>query len=326
MDLAKGITILYLGFGVGPILSAAGYHTQKQAGFFEGSLRYVVSRYSSRSGKAIEREQVDILATANRLSIPSLDMADVFANNAPAGVSSALFRHDSDDFIIYGEDVDAYQFKGYDRILLMAFELGSLQSSGGLGKPSSMVLSRYEIFAMRSRYYGEEGMRYEGYLSKDYRVTWGALGESWLFGSGGLRVSELDSALKRGEVPVRVEVFRGKSKLLSVNLMAADEYRIADSLVALPAQNFTLFDHTAKAAGCGSDGTEQGHFIFESRRIEPIPLPASSTSYNSCRRVASTHDRFNTHCVGRLLGGRESLHLNFNFISSCLQDGKEDDR
>ncbi len=239
MDLAKGIAIFCLGFGIGPILSAAGYHTQKQAGFFEGSLRYVVSRYSSRSGKAIEREQVDILATANRLSIPSLDMADVFANNAPAGVSSALFRHDSDDFIIYGEDVDAYQFKGYDRILLgMAFRALALSGAPvDLGKPvvdGPFALRNFR--AMRSRYYGEEGMRYDMYFSKDYRVNWGALGESWLFGSGGLHVFELDSALRRGEVPVRVEVFRGQSKLLSVNLMAADEYRIAESLVALPAQ------------------------------------------------------------------------------------------
>ncbi len=239
MDLAKGIAILWLSFGIGPTLLAAGYHSQKQAGFFEGSLRYVVSRYSPRSGKAIEREQVDILATANRLSIPSLDMADVFANNAPAGVSSALFRHDSDDFIIYGDDVDAYQFRGYDRILLgMAFRALALSGAPvDLEKPvvdGPFALRNFR--AMRSRYYGEEGMRYDMYFSKDYRVNWGALGESWLFGSGGLRVSELDSALKRGEVPVRVEVFRGQSKLLSVNLMAADEYRIAESLVALPAQ------------------------------------------------------------------------------------------
>ena len=239
MDLVKGIAILWLGFGVGLILSATGYHAQKDAGYFEGSLRYVVSRYSLRSGKAIEREQVNILATANRLSIPSLDMADVFANNAPAGVNSVLFRHDSDDFIIYGDDIDAYQFKGYDRILLgMAFRALALSGAPvDLEKPvvdGPFALRNFR--SMRSRYYGEEGMRYDMYFSKDYRVNWGALGESWLFGSGGLRVSELDSALKRGEVPVRVEVFRGESKLLSVNLMAADEYRISESMVDLPAQ------------------------------------------------------------------------------------------
>ena len=27
-------------------------------------------------------------------------------------------------------------------------------------------------------------MRFDMYFSKDYRVNWGALGESWLFGSG----------------------------------------------------------------------------------------------------------------------------------------------
>ena len=48
--------------GLGQFCPRQGYpRTQKQAGFFEGSLRYVISRYSSRSGKAIEREQVNIL-------------------------------------------------------------------------------------------------------------------------------------------------------------------------------------------------------------------------------------------------------------------------
>ena len=85
-------------------------------------------------------------------------MADVFANNAPAGVSSALFRHDSDDFIIYGEDVDAYQFKGYDRILLgMAFRALALSGAPvDLGKPvvdGPFALRNFR--SVRSRYYGE---------------------------------------------------------------------------------------------------------------------------------------------------------------------------
>ncbi len=239
MELVKGVAIFWLGLVWGSSLSGAEYRSQLNEGFFEGSLRYVVSRYSPRSGKAIEREQVDIVATAERLSIPSLDMADVFANNAPPGVSSALFRHDSDDFIIYGNDLDAYQFKGYDRILLgMAFRALALSGAPvDLQKPvvdGPFALRNFR--AMRSRYYGEEGMRYDMYFSKDYCVNWGALGESWLFGSGGLRVPELDSVLKRGEVPVRVEVYKGPSKLLSVNLMAAEEYRVAESLVDLPAQ------------------------------------------------------------------------------------------
>lgn len=239
MELVKGVAIFWLSLGFGASIFGAEYHSQTKSGFFEGSLRYVVSRYSPRSGKALEREQVDILATAQRLSIPSLDMAEVFANNAPPGVSAALIRHDRDDFVIYGNDVDAYQFKGYDRILLgMAFRALALSGAPvDLEKPlvdGPFALRNFR--AMRSRYFGEEGMRYDMYFSKDYRVNWGALGESWLFGSGGLRVPELDSALKRGEVPVRVEVFKGQSKLLSVNLMAAEEYRIAESLVALPAQ------------------------------------------------------------------------------------------
>ena len=85
-------------------------------------------------------------------------MAGVFANNAPAGVSSVLFRHDSDDFIIYGEDVDAYQFKGYDRILLgMAFRALALSGAPVVWEKqwSMAALALRNFRAMRSRYYRE---------------------------------------------------------------------------------------------------------------------------------------------------------------------------
>ena len=109
-----GNRYLAVGFflAVGSNVLGVDFQVQKGDGYFEGSLRYVVSRYSVQTGRAVERKQVEVLATENRLSVPSLDVADVFANNAPPGVSSALFRHDVDDFILYGDDIDAYRFRG----------------------------------------------------------------------------------------------------------------------------------------------------------------------------------------------------------------------
>jgi len=218
---------------------AGDYQAQKGDGHFEGSLRYVVSRYSVRTGKAVERKQIDVLVTEDRLSVPSLDIADVFANNAPPGVSAALFRHDADDFILYGDDVDAYRFRGYDKILLgMAFKALALS-----GAPVDMnTPEKSGPYALRnfranlSRYLGQAGLRYDMYFSNDYNVNWGSLADSWLFGSGGLKVPELDDSLKRGEVPVRIEIFRNASKLLSINLMAAEEYTVSRALVEMPAQ------------------------------------------------------------------------------------------
>lgn len=218
---------------------AGDFQVQKGEGYFEGSLRYVVSRYSIRTGKAVERKQIDVLTTENRLSVPSLDLVDVFANNAPPGVSSALFRHDSDDFILYGDDIDAYRFRGYDKVLLgLAFRALALS-----GAPVDMKTpEKSGPYALRnfkanlSRYMGEAGLRYDMYFSSDYNVNWGSLADSWLFGSGGLKVPELDASLKRGELPVRIEVFRNTSKLLSINLMAAEEYKISRTLVEMPAQ------------------------------------------------------------------------------------------
>ncbi len=230
---------VWLLVAIGPKGIGEDYQVQKRDGYFEGSLRYVVSRYSIRTGKAVERKQVDVLATENRLSVPSLDIADVFANNAPPGVSSALFRHDSDDFILYGDEIDAYRFRGYDKVLLgLAFRALAL-SGAPVDMKSPVKSGPYALRNFRanlSRYLGEGGIRYDMYFSSDYRVNWGSLADSWLFGSGGLKVPELDDLLKRGEVPVRVEVFRDASKLLSINLMAAEEYKVSRALVEVPSQ------------------------------------------------------------------------------------------
>lgn len=235
---------------------AGEFARQKGDGYFEGALRYVVSRYSPRSGKALERTKMSILVTEDRLSIPSLDANDVFANNAPPGVSSALFRHDEGDFILYGDGVDAYRFRGYDRMLLgMAFRALALA-----GAPVDMEgpeeSGPYALRGFRTRlmrYRGEMDLRYDMYFTSDYKVNWGALAESWLFGNGGLKVPQLMEALARGEIPVRIEAFRGSVKLLSVNLMMAEEFSVDPALVAIPKRKILhsstrLLSDLAKAA------------------------------------------------------------------------------
>ena len=241
MNRKSGIRYLAVGFflAVGANVLGEDFQVQKGDGYFEGSLRYVVSRYSVQTGRAVERKQVDVLATENRLSVPSLDVADVFANNAPPGVSSALFRHDADDFILYGDDIDAYRFRGYDKVLLgLAFRALALSGAPVDMKPpeKSGPYALRNFRANLSRYLGDAGIRYDMYFSNDYRVNWGSLADSWLFGSGGLNVPELDDRLRGGEVPVRVEVFRNASKVLSINLMAAEEYQVSRALVEVPPQ------------------------------------------------------------------------------------------
>ena len=241
MNRKSGIRYLAVGFflAVGANVLGEDFQVQKGDGYFEGSLRYVVSRYSVQTGRAVERKQVDVLATENRLSVPSLDVADVFANNAPPGVSSALFRHDADDFILYGDDIDAYRFRGYDKVLLgLAFRALALSGAPVDMKPpeKSGPYALRNFRANLSRYLSEAGIRYDMYFSNDYRVNWGSLADSWLFGSGGLKVPELDDRLRGGEVPVRVEVFRNASKVLSINLMAAEEYQVSRALVEVPPQ------------------------------------------------------------------------------------------
>jgi hypothetical protein len=237
--MSKGGLLVILGILFGTASWAADFSEQKGAGYFEGALRYVVSRYSIRSGKPLERTQMNLLATRDRLSIPSLDANEVFANNAPPGVSSALFRHDKGDFILYGDDMDAYRFRGYDQVLLgMAFR--ALALSGApvdmKGPEESGPFSLRGFRTRLKRYQGERGLRYDMYFSGDYNVNWGALSESWLFGNGGLKVPGLTAVLERGEVPVRIEAFRGETKLLSINLMMADEFSVAAELVAIPSQ------------------------------------------------------------------------------------------
>jgi hypothetical protein len=252
---------LYLGLSLSAVSWGGEFAEQKGDGYFEGALRYVVSRYSPRSGNALDRTQIDVLATDKRLSIPSLDSNDVFANNAPPGVSSALFRHDIGDFILYGDDVDAYRFRGYDQVLLgLAFR--ALAMSGApvdmTGPEESGPFALRGFRTRLKRYRGEMGLRYDMYFTSDYSVNWGALAESWLFGRGGLKVPQLSETLQRGEIPVRIEAFRGSTRLLSVNLMKADEFSVADELVAVPPRKIlhsstSLLSELAKnAAGIGN--------------------------------------------------------------------------
>ncbi len=218
---------------------SADYLSQSSPGYFEGVLRFVVSRYSTRSGKVVQREQINALATEKRLSIPSLDLADVFANNAPPGVSSALFRHDKDDFILYGDGVDAYRFRGHDKVLLGYAFRGLALAGAPVDMSAPEKLGPFQLRGFKTylyRYHGEGDIRYDMYFSRDYNVNWGAIADSWLFGKGGLKVEELDSLLDRGELPVRIEVYRSGSRLLSINLMEAEEFSVSRASVEVPAQ------------------------------------------------------------------------------------------
>ena len=237
MRLVASIALSVL-LGSSPIW-AEEYSRQQGAGYFEGALRYVVSRYSPRSGNVLERTQVNVLATEDRLSVPRLDSNQVFANNAPPGVSSALFLHDDGDFILYGDGVDAYRFNGIDQALLgVAFRALALSGAPvDMSGPEESGPYALRGFKTRlKRYRGEGGLRYDMYFTSDYRVNWGAIAGGWLFGNGGLKVPGLPEALKRGEAPVRIEAFRGDSKLLSINLMMADEMPIDPNWVAVPAR------------------------------------------------------------------------------------------
>lgn len=245
----------------GSLFGSEQYSQQKGEGYFEGALRYVVSRYSPRSGRALERTQVNVLATENRLSIPSLDSNQVFANNAPPGVSSALFLHDEGDIILYGDGVDAYRFNGIDQALLgVAFRALALAGApvdmSGPEESGPYALRGFK--ARLKRYLGEAGLRYDMYFTSDYRVNWGTIAGGWLFGGGGLKVPGLPEALKRGEVPVRIEAFQGDSKLLSINLMMADEIAVDPEWVAIPSRKIMrsstqLLSSLAKEALGGED-------------------------------------------------------------------------
>jgi hypothetical protein len=61
-------------------------------------------------------------------------------------------------------------------------------------------------------------------------------------------------------VPVRIEAYRGSTKLLSINLMMADEFTVGEQLVAIPPQKIlhsstSLLAQLAKEAA-GLSGEE----------------------------------------------------------------------
>ncbi len=210
--------------------------SQVKPGYFEGTLGYVASEYAA-SGRAVAREPISVLATPTRLLFPSLDASEPFANNAPPGVESLLVRNDENDMILYGDGYDAYRFKGYDMTLLgLAFKALALS-----GVPTELDAPEYVgKFMLRGhrtdlwRYRGEDGLRIDAYFTDGYRVNWGVLSGSWLFGSGGLRVEGLDRLLARGQVPVRIEMFSNEVRRMSLNLVKTEEVSIAPSMVSIP--------------------------------------------------------------------------------------------
>tara|TARA_B110000037_G_C17069528_1_gene485284 strand:- start:136 stop:855 length:720 start_codon:yes stop_codon:yes gene_type:complete len=210
--------------------------TQRADGYFEGVLEFVASSYRA-DGSADSREPLRILTSANRMLFPSLEASEPFANNAPPGVESMLVRNDKRDMILYGDGYDAYQFKGYDLTLLgLAFKALAM---GGI--PSDLEAPEYVgRFALRGfqtrlwRYRDESGLRVDVCFSDDFRVNWGVLSESWLFGSGGLKVDSLDRFLAQGQVPVRLEVFSGELRRMSLNLLKVEEVGVAASTLEIP--------------------------------------------------------------------------------------------
>lgn len=215
-----------------------GYGEGRQlgSGYFEGTLEFVASEYAA-DGRALARERITLFVTPRRLLFPSLDASEPFANYAPPGVESLLVRNDKNDLILYGEGYDAYRFKGYDMTLLgLAFKtlaVGGMPTqfegpeNGGKfelrGHPT-------ELF----RYRGEGDVRIDAYFTNDFRVNWGALSGSWLFGSGGLKIEMLDSLLEQGQVPVRLEAYSNGARLMSLNLVRSEEAPVPETTVSIP--------------------------------------------------------------------------------------------
>jgi len=198
-------------------------------------MTYVVSRYSE-DGDA-SRHVIRMLVTDSRILIPGLAETELFRRNAPAGVHSALFREDRDDLILFGDGIDAYWFRSRD-LTLIGWLLKSL-SLGGV--PTALEgPERVGRFALRGfettllRYEAGEEATVDVYLTEDLGVNWGLLGGSWLFGSGGLGMDELNMALRRGAVPARVEVKEGGARSFSLNLMVFERMPIDRRAVAKP--------------------------------------------------------------------------------------------
>ena len=203
---------------------------------FEGLMKYVVSYYDDE-GVVVERSLVRVMATPERILVPDMQEIGFFAANAPRGMSSILVRNDAKDVLVYGSDVNAYWFKSYElRLLGLAMKAMPLSETPiDLDDPDFGGRFRVREFETKLwRYIGEEGFRFDLYLSDRYRVNWGLIGGSWLFGSGGLSVDGLDDFLEAGLVPVRVEVFQGSHRQMSVNLMKVEEMHIDRKAIAKP--------------------------------------------------------------------------------------------
>ncbi|MEM9159647.1 MAG: hypothetical protein AAGB46_11400 [Verrucomicrobiota bacterium] len=203
---------------------------------FEGVMQYALSYYDE-SGRAVERSLIRVMATPQRVLIPDMRKISIFDTNAPRGLDSILVRNDMGDVLVYGKEIDAYWFKGMElRLLGLAMKATPLSDT-----PVDMSEPQYGgRFTVRDfktklyRYLGENGFRFELYLTDDYTVNWGLVGGAWLFGSGGLSVEGLDAFLDEGLVPARIEAFEGRTKVMSVNLMRMDSMAIDKRSVAKP--------------------------------------------------------------------------------------------
>lgn len=223
--------------GGGSFLFGVDYQRQENAGYFEGTLEYVVSHYSRKTGKAVERESFLLALTDERMLFPSLVGDLAIASLIPPDVESALVRNDKNDIILFGDGYDAYRVKSFDMTMLGLAMKGMTLMDTPTNLDPPAFLGNFELRGKRTelwRYANADGFRMDIYLCSDFRLNWGVLAKSWLFGGGGLSISRLDDFLGLGQLPVRIDAYEHGRRFVSLNLMRVKEKEVPDALVSIP--------------------------------------------------------------------------------------------
>lgn len=221
----------------GSSLKAEDFERQQRSGYFEGKLDYVLSYYSKKTGKVLERESFSLVANKNRLALPSIIGDLLVSNMMPPGVDSALIRNDKGDIVLYGKGYDAYYLKGFDLTLLGMVFKGLALADVPMNLPEPEFLGSFKLRNKRTelwRYTSKDGFRLDMYFCDDYRMNWGVLSKSWLFGSGGLRIARLDELLSGGRLPVRIDIYENGRRFNSLNLMQIHELDVPEDKLRIP--------------------------------------------------------------------------------------------
>ncbi|MCH6256066.1 hypothetical protein MLD52_05865 [Puniceicoccaceae bacterium K14] len=213
------------------------YDKQQSPGLFEGSLSYVISYYSLKSGKVLDREKIVLAINEERLLFPSLIGDLELGSLIPPGVDSALVRNDKKDIVLFGESYDAYRVKSFDMTMLGMVMKGMAFTDTPTNLPEPKFVGKFELRGKRTelwQYESKEGFRMDLYLSGDFQMNWGLLTKSWLFGAGGLNIRGLADILKTGKIPVRVDAFENEKRFVSLNLMGVKERSVPEELLNVP--------------------------------------------------------------------------------------------